>query len=276
MPQRRYDASRQALFTPGAADDFFQARPGPWRGAALAAEMARLAYVKERSRTERYLARQQFTLVRPFEAEVTQAFLAERDDLGVLAFRGTEADDPTDLFTDGKFLQIPWFVDGAPRGSVHGGFARALGHVWSDVAESLNGIAKPLVFTGHSLGAALATLAASSHRPARLYTFGSPRVGDPDFVRGLEPVAHERYVDCCDIVTRVPPEGSVPVYQHAGTLMYIDSAGAITATPPPDKVEADRRQASLQYLAELGFLAGRVPMRELADHALINYVWALA
>jgi hypothetical protein len=158
---------------------------------------------------------------------------------------------------------------------VHVGFAHSLGLIWPEVEKAVGKITQPLVFTGHSLGAALATLAASSHRPAQLYTFGCPRVGDTAFVQGLEALAHERYVDCCDIVTRVPPEGPMPVYRHTGTLMYIDSAGTVTAAPPPDKVESDRRQASLEYLAQLGFLFGKVPMRELADHAPINYVWAL-
>ena len=65
-----------------------------------------------------------------------------------------------------------------------------------------------LVFAGHSLGAAVATLAASMFQGSQptLVTFGSPRVGDADFVAGLARVTPLRHVECCDIVTRVPPE----------------------------------------------------------------------
>lgn len=44
------------------------------------------------------------------------------------------------------------------------------------------------------------------HNPARLITFGSPLVGDARFRKLLEHMEVRRYVDCCDVVARVPPE----------------------------------------------------------------------
>jgi hypothetical protein len=275
MTSWAYDASRQSLLFPGLADDFFQARPGPWTGAALAAEMARLAYVGERSRLDRYLHRDGFSLVDVFDSQGTQAVLARRADLSVLAFRGTESEDPTDLFTDARFLQTEWTVGGAVTGRVHTGFARGLEVVWPQVSAPLRQVTS-LVVTGHSLGAALATLAASRVPTAHLYTFGSPRVGDGAFCNAVSGIAHERYVHCCDVVTRVPPEGVAPPYRHAGTFMYIDGAGTVVVNPPADKVDEDRRRASIAYLTQLGVLRGKVALRELADHAPINYVRAVA
>ena len=46
-----------------------------------------------------------------------------------------------------------------------------------------------LILAGHSLGAALATLAATVFPPALLVTLGSPRVGDAEFVAALAEVA---------------------------------------------------------------------------------------
>jgi pimeloyl-ACP methyl ester carboxylesterase len=82
--------------------------------------------------------------------------------------------------------------------------------VWADVTEALSlaHAVRPW-FTGHSLGGALATLAADRHGDsAAVYTFGSPLVGDDAFAAGFNN-RHEgrsfRYVNGDDLVTRVPP-----------------------------------------------------------------------
>jgi hypothetical protein len=64
----------------------------------------------------------------------------------------------------------------------------------------------PLLVTGHSLGAALATLAAVDLLPDKLITFGSPRVGDANLAGWFNQIAVHRFVNCCDVVGRVPPE----------------------------------------------------------------------
>ncbi|MFD2878981.1 lipase family protein [Paenibacillus rhizoplanae] len=73
---------------------------------------------------------------------------------------------------------------------------------------------KTLYVTGHSLGGALATLCAldvaanSAFTAPRLYTYGSPRVGDPDFCQGLQPVCAQQLPLCqsfFDVTTYVPP-----------------------------------------------------------------------
>lgn len=63
-----------------------------------------------------------------------------------------------------------------------------------------------LLLTGHSLGAALATLAATLELSAELITIGSPRVGNDEFVQLRATRAVKRFVNCADIVTRVPPK----------------------------------------------------------------------
>ena len=78
--------------------------------------------------------------------------------------------------------------------------------------------------TGHSLGAALATLAADRYGNVQgLYTYGSPRVGDRNFKEDFNVNAY-RFVNNSDIVTKVPPAGT---YLHVGELKYIDSEGTI-------------------------------------------------
>ena len=78
--------------------------------------------------------------------------------------------------------------------------------------------------TGHSLGAALATLAADRYGNVQgVYTFGSPRVGDGAFKKNFEVEAY-RIVNNKDIVTRVPPPGR---YKHVGDIKFIDADGNI-------------------------------------------------
>lgn len=263
-----YDPTKQSLFTPGAADDFFQHGPIT-TDAALCAEMARLAYVTNSETLRRYLALGGYDLVKAygFSKPGTQAFIARRNDDNtvVLAFRGTEASDPTDIFTDARFNKAAW----AQGGNVHAGFLDALDPAFEQLQGHIPSNARTL-YTGHSLGAALATLAASRCPPAALYTFGSPRVGDDEFVKRFPNILHERYDNCCDIVARVPPEAFG--YQHTGTFKYIDKNGAVHSQISGSAIDADRTEASFSYVIEHGLTIGNVAVRELADHSPVNYL----
>ena len=88
----------------------------------------------------------------------------------------------------------------------------------------MNNIKRKIWITGHSLGAALATLAADRYRNVKgLYTYGSPRVGDKDFKKNFRMNTY-RFVNNNDIVTKVPPAG---MYRHVGELRHIDGDGVI-------------------------------------------------
>src|SRR5262249_54451343 len=103
--------------------------------------------------------------------------------------------------------------------------------------------AKPVWLTGHSLGAALATLAAArwaaGHRVQGLYTFGSPRVGNAAFAATV-PGPCYRFVNNNDVVTRLPPPGLFAGYRHVGVLKYIRTDGVIVEDPAPEGVARDR------------------------------------
>lgn len=75
------------------------------------------------------------------------------------------------------------------------------------------------IFTGFSLGGALATLSAYhlDYKSRELVTFGCPKVGNQEFVDKLEPLIrrNERWVYKQDYVTRLPPGN---YYKHTGTL----------------------------------------------------------
>ena len=57
-----------------------------------------------------------------------------------------------------------------------------------------------------------------------LFTYGSPRVGWPNYVKSLK-ICHYRWQNNNDIVTRVPLR--LMNYRHDGTLIYIRHDGSI-------------------------------------------------
>jgi pimeloyl-ACP methyl ester carboxylesterase len=143
----------------------------------------------------------------------TDGFIATSVGAGltVLAFRGTEASKPEDVLADGLTTSVPWDPQDPSRGNVHEGFARAYGRVREGVRQVLAAHPGRVLIAGYSLGAGLATLAASDHagRNPALITFGSPRVGDEAFKATLTLAGVTTihwFVDCCDLVTRIPPE----------------------------------------------------------------------
>jgi predicted lipase len=188
-----YDASRKSLFHPGDADNFFKLGTIQ-NDAALCAEISRLAYVKDENLLVQYLNRARFQkeLAIGYGSRGTQVFVASResDNLAVVAFRGTEPDDPSDIFTDANFIMTPWTDNsGQSLGKVHEGFATALlvNDILKKIITCLDSLvpATRVLITGHSLGAALATLTASRKPSSHLYTFGSCRVGDAAFAGAI-------------------------------------------------------------------------------------------
>jgi Lipase (class 3) len=206
----------------------------------------------------------------------THCFLAIHDHpdpnkkLAVVAFRGTDKDDPTDLLND---VDAP-LVDWQGRSKVFDGWKDALAEVQGPLLAAIQPINYKLLITGHSLGAAMATLLASLQTPTALYTIGSPRVGDAAFVASLGGVPSSRYVDCCDVVTELPPDALG--YAHLDEPRYIDRSRKITLNPSDGTVSTDRLLARIQYLVKYAWKAGSVGVRDLADHAPINYVTAIA
>jgi len=280
-----YSAEKDDLYYPAKHAVFFPTGR-PQSAAALCVEMARLAYCQtetsfafDQDRIRKILGRIEFTDCKFFETTTepdsggSHAFLALDgiDRLAVLAFRGTDKDDPTDLSDDFNALPRPW----PAGGNVHSGFAKALLDVWQGVDAALQPIGDyKLLFTGHSLGAAMATLASSLRTPKSLYTFGSPRVGDQAFVDLLKELDNHRYVDCCDLVARVPPEDILGYAHIPGVLYYIDLARAVKERNPKDPyIGADQTKAEEDYLKNYAWRIGDVALRALADHAPVNYVW---
>jgi len=145
----------------------------------------------------------------------TQGFVARRGDVVVVAFRGTEPINADNWLSNVNYHQRA--LADVP-GQLHGGFANALGEISEQMLAAVANVAAgentQLFVTGHSLGGAFAVLAAAllhfrSHRRiAGVYTYGQPRLGDPEFSTVFDQALGAvtfRYVNDLDIVPHVPP-----------------------------------------------------------------------
>jgi hypothetical protein len=124
-------------------------------------------------------------------------------------------------------------------GEVAAGFQAVYETVRNSVAANLATAAAGcgnVLITGHSLGAAVAVLAAPDVYRAmppnviepRLITFAGPRVGLPDFVAAFNALIEScfRVVNFLDIVPLLPREPFGP-YAHVGAGINVDSGGSI-------------------------------------------------
>jgi len=236
---RTEDTTLKDLMNPGAADDFFARRmmnpfdpiadPGQFSlpNALWLMELSLLVYRRNpsgpsaeqnphSSTRSTFLEPHKLNEVRFFnrrqDTSDTQAILVRSTDgppWAALVFRGTEQ-NPVDVLSDLNVAVID---------NVHGGFKQALDVVWDEIAAELKSLKDvPLFMTGHSLGAALATLAAARHTPRAVYTFGSPLVGKRTFVETLHGVPIHCVVDDSDGVTLVPPHVG---FEHVGVLRHL-------------------------------------------------------
>jgi len=201
------------------------------RTAWIMASMAHLAYDRfEDSRIARklFIAKLQgggFKLIKTFYSKETdtQAFLAESNDgYAVLAFRGTEISKRQDMKIDAQAMRVSVL-----EGRIHAGFRNAYESIAKEIEKSILKLKDiPLYITGHSLGAALATVATQRlehhlkirEMIAACYTFGSPRVGDSHYdIEFKSPIY--RVVNTTDIVTVIPLVAMG--YVHIGDIRYL-------------------------------------------------------
>jgi triacylglycerol lipase len=98
--------------------------------------------------------------------------------------------------------------------------------------------------------------------PVQLYTYGSPRVGWPAYVKSLK-IDHIRWVNNNDIVTRVPFR--IMGYRHHGIEKYINSMGDVT----PPSLLSNRFSDRMKGMW-MGLKKGSID--NFADHSMVNYI----
>ncbi len=233
------------------------------RRSLLFAELSAICYLS-RAEAGRLAYRVGFPEIRYYDRDGAQAYIYGNDHDRVVVCRGTEPNDWNDIRADLDLAK----VIAETAGRVHRGFKREVDELWPRLELALKNNQRPVWFTGHSLGGAMATISASrcklSHiesNPQALYTFGSPRVGNRRYVEYVHYEAY-RWVNNNDIVARVPPWWLG--FRHKGQEVYLNAYGEI------------RQFTAWQRLKDRwrGFWGGlkKWEFDHFADHSIMRYI----
>jgi triacylglycerol lipase len=199
-----------------------------------------------------------------FDRDGAQAYRFRNQHDCVVVCRGTEPNEWNDVKADANAVAVLAEV----IGRVHGGFKQHVDVLWPIIGHALMENAQPIWFAGHSLGGAMATICARRCKVSRtvsnlqgLFTYGSPRVGDRAYLNHCH-LAHYRWVNNNDIVTRIPPPWLG--YRHGGTQMYIDCKGRVRDVVGWRRV-VDRLRGFLRGLSQF-------EIDPFSDHSIERYI----
>ena len=232
-----------------------------WDRAVVAAKLSMHAYKSEKAAVAA-CKKMGFPWAKLISRDGAECLVAkDRNDLW-FAFRGTEPSKLNDVMADLKVFR------NAARagGKVHSGFQQEVNDLWMDIVKELEHndqlkVRKDVYMTGHSLGAAMATISATRYQPHELFTFGSPRVGGPRFVKNIK-CPHYRFMNNNDIVCRIPPAWLG--FRHHGEMIYFNRFGE-RGLPS----FADKFYGVINSWKRFKFFDA------IVDHGMPNYVAAL-
>ena len=211
---------------------------GDARNALFLASACDLAYLNEPEGPAKF--RSELGLeAKLISVDNTQVYVARNDQSIVIAFRGSEAPTTLDGFKDwlltnaNNYLILPEgragtdFAAAGVGARFHKGFLEALQMVWEPMLAAVNEAIKakerPVWVTGHSLGGALALLAAwrlqrSFVSVQEIVTFGAPMIGNEAASKAFEQDFSGkifRFVNLEDLVPHLPSVSLVAnAYTH--------------------------------------------------------------
>jgi triacylglycerol lipase len=234
---------------------------------AKMAECAQIAYM-DGPEAKKEFRKLGYTVHKFMEVDGAQCHLASNKNEVVLAFRGTEPKEFSDIKADLNAWPDKAFNG---HGMVHNGFQEEVNKLWDKIMMALGGIKnlpeKDFFICGHSLGGAMATIATSrlvggEREPDCLYTYGSPRVGNKKFVKSFAHIPHFRHVNNNDLVTAVP--FAIMGYRHHCPPRYINHYGRIRKMTKWQRTK-DKWRGRLQALKK------RMPFDGAYDHSMVYY-----
>ncbi len=268
---------------------------GNARNALFLARACEFAYLPEVVGTPRFQSELNLE-ARLISVDNTQVYVAANDQSIVVAFRGSEAPNTLDGLKDwlltnaNNYLILPEgqsgteFAGAGVGARFHRGFLDALAMVWQPLSTAVDQAQKskerPLWITGHSLGGAIALLAAWRFQRnflavQEIVTFGAPMIGNDAAARAFEQEFSGkiyRYVDLNDVVPHLPSVSLLAnAYQHCLSEVALSAAEvaaavaglkALSQSPSTNEKELDPGLADQVW----GLVQSRI-----ASHMIDNY-----
>jgi len=182
-----------------------------------------------------------------------QAFILANNEKLICVFRGT--DEKSDISKNLDFIGID-FLNGRVHRGIYKLYDSIDGYIEGYMATQRY---ENVVFTGHSLGGAIALLCSSRYPKSTVVSFGMPRVVNKAFRKNLR-VFHFRYVNNCDVIPKIPFN-----FVHQGQMIYFDYDGNIKEYGFWQKVKDTIRSRWRAFKKKQPFIG-------IYDHELIRYI----
>lgn len=197
----------------------------------------------------------------------TRVYIVEHDAFVLVVFRGTT--EPIEYVSNAIFITTDADIADKSDGEsqAHAGIWDVHTKTRSEVSRLLtqvNDLDKPVIFTGHSRGAALSVLQAAEFAKQggyieSVYTFAQPRLGNSQFSDSLAQLIGERYYRIefeHDVTPRVPPSKDMaqPLYDEGYIPLWL-----------ADMIEAldyDYDPGEVYLLSDAGYLDLDTDMHE--------------
>ena len=259
-----------------------------WDAALSLAVCSKLAYSNSETVESAIAGTMEFDDGEFLDMNDTQCFIGSSPSFTLISFRGTES--LRDWLTDLNVVSIE-----REYGRLHRGFFSAFEDVREQLEDRIRDAGSlPLMLTGHSLGGALATVAAAEWHGMfdmqSIYTYGQPAIGKGSFGSFFEANLGDqlfRIVNDDDVIARVPP-----TYDHVGQLKHLDSDGNLHpatesfASQPSIMSEAEfdllragllrqrsfNRGYDLSRTESLGTSTTEGLFPSVSDHSIDNYI----
>lgn len=251
-----------------------------WRAALSLAMASDLVYAEDSKLIQSTVRGWGFNECHFIQKDRTECLIARIENLVLIVFRGTQG--LRDWLSNLDLLPMK-----LPMGRVHRGFHEQFATVQASIEAIVHADSNTeIMLAGHSLGGAIATIAAAkwnkTYRIKALYTFGQPAVGNDVFADSMGnnyQSNYYRFVNDADVVARVPPG-----YTHAGQLYHFNSKGILTVAASESGFVLTESTSKTLSLEE--FLALQENLRDaqrqeafgtwISDHSIKLYIQRIA